>query len=69
MSKGLCAGDKSWLGKITGIGDKITSIMQKAKSVASQMFTGSAASALNDTQKMVRFRTRESRCSKKEIPF
>ncbi len=23
MGKGLCAGDQSWLGKLTGLGDKI----------------------------------------------
>ncbi len=55
MGKGLCSGDKSWLGQINGIADKINSIMQKAKNSISEMFAGTTTT-LNDVEKSVRFR-------------
>ena len=53
MGKGLCAGDKSWLGQITAVGDKLTSIMSKAANSVTQMFD-STQSVLTDDQKQVR---------------
>lgn len=54
MAKGLCAGDKTWLGQITDIGGKITAVMANAKKAVTAMFDSSTAS-LNSTQKVVGF--------------
>ncbi len=53
MGKGLCAGDQSWLGKLTGLGDKISTIMTKAANTVEKMFKNVADGT--DEQKAVRF--------------
>jgi hypothetical protein len=53
MGKGLCDGDKTWLGKLTGLGDKISTIMTKATTAVEKMFKDIPAGA-NDQQKAVR---------------
>jgi hypothetical protein len=55
MGKGLCSGDKSWLGQITNLADKINSIMDKAKGAVTKMFTDSTNHDLTDIQKSVKF--------------
>ncbi len=64
MGKGLCAGDKSWLGQITNLADKINSIMDKAKGAVTTMFTNSTNNGLTDIQKSVRFIKYNSRKNK-----
>lgn len=60
MGKGLCDKDKTVLGQITSIGDKFTSILNKAKKSVSQMFSDSSiAPGISDAHKSVRISLRK----------
>ena len=53
MGKGLCGGDKSWLGKLNSLGEKISTIMSKATTAVESMFKD--ITVTTDQQKAVRF--------------
>jgi hypothetical protein len=53
MGKGLCAGDKSWLGQLSSLGDKINTIMSKATTAVGSMFKDVTVDTAE--QKAVRF--------------
>jgi hypothetical protein len=54
MGKGLCHQDKSLLGQLTSLANKLTSIMESAKKTVGKMFDSSTAT-LTSHQKEVGF--------------